>query len=264
MKKIVFIFLLLSYTLYAQKIVISVSIEPQKFIIEKIAKTKVKVKSIYQGSDFKIKFKKLVLNEVAESTLFMTMDLELEQKILKELKKINTNLEIFDISKDVRKIKTRGVSNPYIWLDPLKTRAMAKTVFFKLSDMDPKNREFYKKNYEVFSQELDDLYIRIKTILSTSSFGVYVFDDFWDYYLNRFDFPFYKIEKRILDADEISSFIKTSKKRDAKILLVDSKTPVKTLRSIANNSSLRIVTSDIYSYAFMGDLIILSQEISKK
>lgn len=264
MKKILITLFLLSFSLYAKNIVIAVTIEPQKFIIEKIAKTKVKIITFYKGSDFNIKFKKLVLNKFAESDIYMIMNLDIETPFLKELKDINKNIEIFDMSKDIKKSKTNGIINSYVWLDPLKTREIAKTVFFKLSDMDPKNRSFYRENYESFALELDELYVKIKQLLSKSSFSVYSFDGYWDYYLSRFDLPMYQVPRRVLSAAEITSFIKVSKKRDAKVLIVDKKIPLKIVRSVASNSTTKIIKSSIFNYTFMGDLLLLSQAISKE
>lgn len=264
MKKIFILLFLCVISLFAQKKVITVTIDPQKFIVEKIVKTNMRVKSIYQGSDFHIRFRKLALKEISYSNLYMTIGLDLEKNILTQLKAYNKNLSTFDMSKDVQKMSMNGKENPYVWTDPLKVRDMAKTVFIKISDIDPKNREFYRKNYENFAQELDDLYLKIKLHFSNSSFGIYSFDDYWDYYLTRFDFRYYKVNKEVLSADAISSFIRKSKERKVEVLLVDEMTPLRIAKSIASNATSRIVTSDIFKYSFMGDLFILSQNITKK
>ena len=264
MKKIFILLFLLCVSLFAQKKVITVTIDPQKFIVEKIVKTNMKVKSVYSGSDFHIRFRKLALKEISYSDLYITIGLDLEKNILTQLKAYNKDLAIFNMSKDVRKMPMNGKENPYVWTDPLKVRDMAKTVFLKISDLDPKNREFYRKNYEDFAQELDDLYLKIKLHFSNSSFGIYTFDSYWDYYLTRFDFRLYKINKEVLSADEISKFIRQSKERKIEVLLVDELTPLRIAKSIASNATSKIVTSDIFKYSFMGDLFLLSQNITKK
>lgn len=264
MKKILLILCLLSLSLFAQKKTISVTIEPQKYIIEKIAKTNFKVRSIFKGSKFQIKFRSLVLNDLLSTDFYMVMGLDMEEQFLSHIKTIESKIEVFDMSKDVKKSVKNGKENPYIWMDPLKVRTIAQTVFLKLSDIDPKNRTFYQKNYENFAQELDDLYVKIKLNFMNSSFSVYTMDDYWEYYLKRFDFPMYKVEKRILEAKEITPFIKESKERNTQVLIVDHATPLKVTKSIATNATASVIYSDIFNYSFVGDLFLLSEKIAKK
>lgn len=264
MKKILLILIFLSLSLFAQKPVVIVTVEPQKYFLEKIAKDKLIIKTIFRASNFEVKFKQLTLKKLASSDIYMTMGLELEKQFLNELKEINTDLEIFDMSQDVKKIKRKGEVNPYIWMDPLKVRDVAKTIFLKLSSMDPNNRTFYEENYQKFLLELDDLYLKIKTLYRDVNFSLYTFDNHWDYFANRFDFPIYKMEKRVLDAEEISKFIRKSKKRNVRVLITDYKIPREIAKSISTNANVRIVKDDIFKADWMGNLYILAESVKKK
>lgn len=260
MKKIILLLLFINIALFAQKKVITVTIEPQKFIVEKLVKNSMKVKSIFKGSDFSVRFKKLALKDIAASDVYMTIGLQhIEKPFLEQVKVYNEDLDVFDMSKDIYKMN----NNPYVWMDPLYVRQVAKTLFFKLSDMDPKNRDFYRKNYDKFAKELDDLYVKIKIKFDNTSFGVIVLDDYWDYYLSRFDFRFYKKKKLVLNAGEIPSFIKFSQKRNIDLLLVTPSNSIRVNKSLATNASARVVESNIFNYSFMGDMLVLAEEIRK-
>ena len=264
MKKIFLILIFVNLSLWAQKKVITVTIEPQKYIVDKIVKNHMKVRSIYKGSDFNIQFKKLALKEISFSDLYMIIGLEeLEKSLLKEVKLYNSDIEVFDMSKNIVKKKFFNQLNPYIWMDPLNVRKIAKNVFFKVSEMDPKNRSFYRENFDAFAKELDNIYVKVKLHFSRTLFSVYRFDGFWDYYLSRFHFRFYAVKQGVLHASEIPTFIKQSSQRQAEVLIVDPHTPLGISQSIASNASARIVQSDIYEYGFVGEMLLLAKKLTK-
>ncbi len=268
MKKILLSLLLFSslfsLALFAKKTTIIVTIEPQKYFLQKIAKDKIIIKTIFKESNFEVKFKQLTLKKLAESDIYMTMGLDVETQFLDALKNINTKLEIFDMSQDVKKIKDNEKVNPYVWMDPLKVRDIAKTIFLKLSQNDPANRRFYENNYNEFLLELDKLYLKIKKLYRNVAFSIYALDDYWDYFARRFDFPLYKVEKRVLDAKELSTFIKKSQKRDVRIILSDYKTTRTVTKSISTNANARVVQSEIFKYDWIGNLYLIAEKIKKK
>lgn len=264
MKKIVLILLFLSLSLFAQKQTITVTIDPQRYIVEKIVKTQMKVRTVFQGSDFDVRFKKLALKEIATSDIYMTIGLDnVEKPFLQQVKLYNQELEVFDMSQNIQKIEFFNKTNPYIWMDPLNVRELAKNVFLQVSQMDPKNRTFYRENFDAFAKELDNLYIKIKLHFSKTLFSVYRFDGFWDYYLSRFDFRFYEIKKEVLNANEIAPFIKISAQRNAEVLIIDPHTSLRIAQSVATNASSRIIQNDIYQYSFLGDMLLLADEITR-
>lgn len=79
----------------------------------------------------------------------------------------NSNLEIIDLSSDITKKDVPGgkvdasqgdihlYGNPHYWLDPENVKIMAKEIYEALSNKDPENSSFYKKNYEDYSKILD-------------------------------------------------------------------------------------------------------------
>lgn len=263
MRKILTCFFLLSVYLFAQRPVVIVTTEPQKAILERIVKDKVKIKTLFIDSDFKVKFKKLTLKKMASSDIYMTIGLDIENQFLNKVKELNPNIEIYDMSEGIRKITQKDKTNPYLWMDPLKVRAIAEKLFLKFAKSDPKNREFYEENYNILTEELDELYLKIKMLYAYSNFAIYAFDDNWDYFAARFDFPIYKFDKRVLNADEIPEFIVKSKKRNAKILIIDPKTSSRVSKSLASNSNVKIIENDIFKYELLGNLFLLSELIDQ-
>lgn len=263
-KSIFVISLLFISSLYAQKPVIIVSVDAQKAIVHRISKNKVNIKTLFKDSNFKIKFKRLTLKKLSKADVFFTVGMKIEEKFLNDLKQRNKNLEFYDISKGINKIKmSNGEFNPYVWTDPLNVRIMAKNILNKLIALDPKNEMFYEKNFVKFCEELDSLYLKIKLLFDNTNFSIYVVDDFWDYYIRRFGFREYKYPNRILQANELPTFIEQSKKRDSKIFLVDPKTLRTVERSITINSHAKVIYTNIFKHEWMGRLYKLSEDIKK-
>lgn len=50
-----------------------------------------------------------------------------------------------------------GEFDPHTWLSPVRGKDQARVIYEKLSQIDPENEEYYKKNFEKVSGELDDL-----------------------------------------------------------------------------------------------------------
>lgn len=45
--------------------------------------------------------------------------------------------------------------NPHYWLDPVRGKQVAETIYHHLSDISPENEAFFRKNMESFKQEID-------------------------------------------------------------------------------------------------------------
>jgi zinc transport system substrate-binding protein len=263
MKKIIILLILLFNFVFAQRPVVIVTTEPQKAILERIVKGKIKIKTVFKDSDFKVKFKKLTLKRLASADIYMVMGLDIEKQFLKTVKELNPKLEIYNMTQGIKTIKNNGKVNPYLWMDPLKIRAIAEKLFLKFSKIDPANREFYETNYNTLSEELDELYLKIKMFYAYSNFSLYVIDDHWDYFAQRFDFPLYKFENRVLNAEEIPQFIVQSKKRRAKVLIIDPKTSSQVAKSLASNSNVKIIENDVFKYELFGNLFLFADTIDK-
>jgi len=248
---------LLFNTAYAyKKLSVVVSIEPYQYLVEKIGKSKVRVKSLYKNSKLINNHSQFDLRLLAKSNIYMITKLENEDKFTKIFKKYKPDIKIRDISFDVKKLKQQdGKINPYLWLDPLNLIKIANNILYELVQEDKKNEEYYQKNYDVLVQEIDSIFIRIKKLYDKSAReNAYVFDHKWDYFAKRFNLSLFLIEEKIIRAGQLSSVSRFTKENDITILLTSPNANYNILYSVANNTNTRMLEHDIYKYSLFANI----------
>ena len=142
---------------------VTVSILPQKFVVDKIAKDKAQVNvMVLPGmSPATYSPKPAQLLSLKKSIIYFKIGVPFEKAWLDKFKSINPNIKIVDFGKYVKKDK-----NPHIWLDPLFLINEARVVKESLIKIDSKNKKFYEKNYKEFVKEALDIDDKIRNKLS--------------------------------------------------------------------------------------------------
>ena len=162
-------------------------------------------------------FRKIPSSEISRlsnSKIYFHFGLDIEKEYESILIEKNPNLKIIDMSKDVNKIN----NNPYIWMDPFAMRVIAKNIYEALIELDNNKKDFYKENYERFLDEIDDTFLKIKQKMSGSEITtIYAFDDYWDYFANRFRLDIIKKENKLSGFSKISPFLLALDKSSSKI-----------------------------------------------
>ncbi len=148
---------------------VHVSILPQKYFVERIGRDLVMVdvlvkpgKSPATYSPSPDQIKKLTTSDV-----YFRIGVPFENSFLNKIKSIS-RVMLVDTRKDIvlrmmeghdhhdGRDQNKGIGNdPHIWMSPLLVKTQARTIFETLSSMDPDNRNIYKKNYNLFINDLD-------------------------------------------------------------------------------------------------------------
>lgn len=240
MKKL-FLFLLFPLFLYS-KVQVTVTYPFEEFIVKKIGQKHVRIKVI--DKEFKHKtqeHKRAEIAKLSEVKGFFHFNLEQEKEYIKILKKRNPQLNIFDMSRNIQKLKFKGKDNPYVWLDPLLLRTIAKNIYEDLSKINKFYKEYFYAQYSDFLKELDNTYLRHKkTLVNSLIYNTYVYDEYWDYFLKRYKINIYRREKRILSPDEISFLQKESELNDIKTVLITLDESDIYAKTLAGNLNLNV------------------------
>ncbi|WP_375723241.1 zinc ABC transporter substrate-binding protein [Arcobacter sp. KX21116] len=263
MKKLILLLILLSTFIYA-RVSYTVTIEPQKFFLERIGQSKVKVRTLYEGVDYTQKLDHVYFRKFAFSEAYLTIGLPVEQEYAKELLGFNSDLKVIDTSKDVEKLYDNGKINPYFWLDPLRVRKVTKVMLDILIKNDPSNKEFFQLNYQTLMVELDKIFLRLKDTLFYSTNAVMVFNDKLEYFLNRFDVRYYRAENEILSGPKFTEIYRLSKEKNIKYLIVDKSINYNVYNTWSNANNMEVIHTDIYSFNWFADLFVLSDKIASK
>jgi zinc transport system substrate-binding protein len=148
MKKL--IFLLFCVNLFAYNV--TVSIIPQKFVVNKIAGNKANVNVMVLPGNDPVSYNPTPkqLMSLRNSAIYFRIDVPFEKAWINKFIAINPKIKIIDVTKGIQKDK-----NPHVWLAPKMLTQQALNVKNALIEYDAKNREFYENNYKNFIKEID-------------------------------------------------------------------------------------------------------------
>lgn len=152
----------------SQKPVISVSILPQKYFVEKISGDHFLINVLipsgaspasYEPSPQQIK-------QLEESALYLkTGDLGFEKSWIFSLEKKLKNTKFYNTSEGINLLEGGSHSHgehehatdPHVWVSPRNVKIIVKNICQAISSFDPENAEFYQANLTSFENEIDSL-----------------------------------------------------------------------------------------------------------
>lgn len=164
----------------SSKIKVAASFNAMREFIEKIGGNKVEVHVMIPNGtephDFEPSAKDMQI--LSKARVFVYNGLGMESWADKTLKAVdNKSLKVVNASSgcDIIKLNSNDSKNeesydPHVWLSVKMAKIQSNNIKKALIEVDPSNKEFYEKNYDDFSAELDNLYNEYsKKIASVSS-----------------------------------------------------------------------------------------------
>ena len=259
MHKIIFI-LLLPLLLLSKNYVISY-FPLETNIVSKIGQSEIKTREIStKYLDTFINLSPIETSKLSNAVIYFHFGLDVEKKYAEVLLNQNPNLMVVDLSLNTNRIN----NNPYIWMDPFNMRIIAKTIYDAFVRIDKAHEHYYKINYEKFLDEIDQTFLKIREKLNTADIqSIYILDNYWEYFTNRFRITTYYREKQYLsisDISQVNEFIKN--KSINKLLFYENNSNYDLVISVAKNLNLKVIEDDIFGDIWHLNLLNLSQKLS--
>lgn len=157
--------------------IVTVSILPQKYMIEKIAGDYLQVNVMIPPgmNPSTCDLNTGQLKNLYDSDLCFTIGhLPFEQTHLYPVLEKQKNIPVIHHSENIHLLdgtcghshENSGGTDPHIWLSPANVKIMATTIFETLSKYYPEQKEQFEKNYHLFLQELERMDHRIRLTLA--------------------------------------------------------------------------------------------------
>ena len=238
-------FLLLFLPILSFALNISVTILPQKGVIENIApdaNINVMVPPGNSPSTYSPDFKQL--KAIKNSDIYFTIGVPFDKKYLKKIKEINSNIKIIYFGKY---LKTSN--NPHIWLSPAFLQLEAKAVLDTLIEIDPKNKIIYAKNYKKYIAKLSNLEVNGFENIKQKAF--LTFHPSFYYFAKDFHLKQIAIQKEGKSPSfrYLAKIISTAKKENIKTVIISPEFPTKYAKIVANKIGAKIrVVSPLNEY----------------
>ena len=247
---------------------ISVSIPPQKHLVQKIAANTLKINVIIpSGTDeHNLDFKPATMKGLENSDIYFTIGLEIERVFEDKFKSNFKNLQIIDTGEGLRSLNdthshenssshenhsehhehSNESKDPHIWFDPILLKAQAAIIAKALTAKYPQHKTFFESNLAKTQNELDTLHAELSALLKNAKHKKFIiYHPSLAYFAARYDLvqlPL-QIEGKEPKARDLQRLIKTAKKEKIQVILVQkgfSQTATKTLAKELNAKVLEI------------------------
>ncbi|EFS3142335.1 zinc ABC transporter solute-binding protein [Campylobacter coli] len=248
------------------KPIISVSIPPQAFFVEKIAKDSVEINILIppNSDEHTMEFKPQALKKLEQSKIYFLADLELEKILGEKFKSVLKNVKIVNINEGIHLLEGgydhehehdhdghhaeeehAEHNDPHVWLDPVLVKKLAQNITQALVQSFPKNKEFYEANLANFLKELDQIDAQIAEKLKNIKRNKFiVYHPSWAYLAKRYNLVQIPVE---IDGKEpkskdLQNLIKLAKEKDIRVIFVQPGFPENSAKVLAKELNAQIVS----------------------
>ena len=236
----------------SDKIKVSVSILPQAYFVERIGGDRVKIQTMIPMGASPVTYEptpqQLVM--LSDSRLYIKVGaptFPFEKKYFSSIIEKNKKMIVVNMSDG---IKYRSFSfkidrtDPHIWVAPDTVKVSAGNIYNALSRIDAPKRGYYKKNLNIFLEDIERLDEEIKVILAgRAGYSFMVFHPAWGYFADRYGLKQLPIEVggKTPSASNIKKMIDTAKEKGIKIIFVQKGFDTKSAETIAKGISGRVM-----------------------
>jgi len=161
---------------------ITVSIRPQKYMLEQIAGDKWNVKCLLGNTADPESFDPgmtHLLNLENSKAYFRIGNIPFESAIINKVKNNNPGLRLYDNSEGISLIKGTHShhgeeTDPHTWTSIKNAKKIASNMYDALTDLDPDNKGYYAANLKKFLHSLDSLDSYVDSILRPKRGGSFM------------------------------------------------------------------------------------------
>lgn len=264
LKKIFALLLLFSWVTAFAKPMITVTYPVQDYFIKKIAHNSVYVRVVY-GSKHDFRFSnKTLIRKLSSTDYYFNFGLKSEQKLIDTFTKRNSHLKLFNMIEGMSFLKDEfGNKIPYVWLDPLLVRKLAMKTYEKLVKIQSYEKKSFKKNLDIFLNELDEIYLHVKKRFDEKEvYGFFSFSNQLDYFAKRFRLDVYHKKFKYLTAKEVPALVNLVRKEHIKHLGLAKDEPYLIAQSIAGHIGAKIFEYDIYDRNWQSNIFKITRHLA--
>ncbi len=266
-----------------QKLQVTVSIEPQKYFVQRIGgdlvEVEVMVPAGYSPHIYEPKPRQMV--KLSDSKIYFAVGVQFENVWLDRIAAANSSIRIIHTQDGIEKIAIHeedeheeeseghdhGEYDPHIWLSPPLVMLQARYILNALIDIDPGKREIYIRNYTGFINELAALDLELMTLFSTpgQKKEFIVFHPAWGYFAQAYglkQLPV-EIEGKELKPADLMNLINYAKDNEIKVVFVQPQISPQSAEMIAREIGGETVSADPLSADWLANMKIVAQKFKE-
>lgn len=266
----------------SDKSVITVSVLPQKYFIEKIAGDIFSVNVMIPPGASPVTYEPTPkqMKELSHSDIYFRIGhIEFEKSWMKKLQNINSDMKVYDQSKVTNLIYAEHSheghdhhghhhhgTDPHIWTSPKEVKKQAEFIYKSLLATYSEREEAFTTNYNSFLQEIDSLDNELHTILEPFQGKKFlIFHPALSYFARDYGLEQISIE---IDGKEptpanIRKIINTAKEENIKVVFVQQQFSTHNAEVIADEIQGQVVQIDPLAPEWGESIRTIANEIVK-
>lgn len=266
-----------------QKQSLTVSILPQKYIVEQITGTRFQINVLLPvGANHEtFEPRPSDMASLGESSLYISVgSLDFERNWIPRIAGSVKNLKIINTSNGISLLgghhheaheyegnnSTESGIDPHTWLSPEAVKQQAKNIAAAVSELDTANAKEYSANLKQFTNRIDSLQNVIRQILSGSKGKtIMLFHPSLAYFAREFGLVQVSIEEEGKEpsAGKIRELIDFAKLKGVKAILISKEFDIRHAETIAAEIGAKVVVFDPMSADWPGNLVYLANCIAE-
>ncbi len=276
-----FLMLSLNCSIYAgDRLQVTVSIIPQKILVQRIAGDLVDVQLLVQPGQSPATYEPTPrqMAELSNTRLYYRIGVPFEDIWMGRMEKSYPDMEILDARDGIKLRVMEGEDgqhdhdhaedgyDPHIWLSPPLIKVMALRLRDKLIELDSSHRDAYVHNHRELDLSLNRIDVDIrKTLESLDTRSFMVYHPSWGYFADAYDLQQIPIESAGKEpgAKALSHLLEYARKSHIGSIFVQKQFSQHQARAVAEAIGARVVVIDPLSEGYPEDLREVAMAMAK-
>jgi len=251
-KLIVYLYLLLCLCpagAFAEKLMISVSIAPQRYFVERIGGEYVDINvMVPAGADpHSFEPKPSQMKKISKSEIYFATGIDFEKSWLERFSAANKKLRIVHTDSGINKltisenthhasVHNESEADPHVWLSPRLVLYQSEIIMKSLKSADPAHGDIYQRNFNSFRQEIIEMDNSFKKMfLEIKNKKFIVLHPSWGYFAKEYGLEQIPIETEGKEPKpaELGEIIKIAISQKIKVVFVQPQFSPKAAKTIS-------------------------------
>jgi zinc transport system substrate-binding protein len=261
-----------------QENIITVTIEPQRYFAEQLAKPFFEVVSLVPPGTSPESYDPTPqqMTHLAKSKAYFCIGhIGFENAWLDKLKQNNSGVLFFDNSKGIHLISESHLHespnhpesgiDPHTWTSPEEASIIVRNMYEALAEIDPGNLDAYKANLDRLLKEISETDRQVKSCLKTSSRKSFIiFHPALTYFARDYGLNQYAIEKdgKEPSPEQLKNLIDIARKENVKTVFIQQEFDRKNAEIIAKETGCRLMVINPLSFRWSEEIIRIAKALS--
>lgn len=252
------------------KMSVSVSILPQKYLVKQIVGELVDVHVMVPAGSSPEAYDPTpqdLLQMSRSSIYFAVGDFGFERAWMSRFQEQNPEMRVVDTSEGIGRLgEGTHETDPHVWTSPKNMQQMGRVVRDVLVQADSAHAEIYKKNFLQFSDRMDSLHLRMKQLYAIAPCRTFViYHPALSYFAAEFDLQQLSVEQghKEPSAADIRRLIDEIRESGARVILIQQEFDARMVETLAAETGLRVVRINPLSEDWETEMMRIVLETSR-